>query len=181
MTTFIALLRGINVGGHNKVPMAALRELCHGLGFADAQTYIQSGNVVFRAKGAAAAVEAKLEEAIEARFGFAVAVVVRTAAQWPAYVDDNPLRDASEADPNHVLLGLSKRPPREGAVEALRQRAVHGERIEAAGDALWFHYAAGVARSKLTPALIDRVVGSALTARNWRTVFQLAEMARAVG
>lgn len=177
MTTFIALLRGINVGGHRPVPMAELRALCGEIGLADAQTYIQSGNLVFAARGQAAAIEGELEAAIERRFGFAVDVVVRPAARWSGYVADNPMLDVAEAQPNWTLLGLSKSPPRPDALAELRARAAAGERIEAAGEALWFHYPQGVARTKLTPALIDRVVGSPLTARNWRTVQKLAAMA----
>lgn len=179
MTTFIALLRGINVGSTRKIAMAELKLLCGELGWTDAQTYIQSGNVVFKAAGQASAHEAALEAGILKRFGLEVDVVVRTAAQWARYVADNPLRAAAEAEANHVLLGLSKAPPRADALDRLRERATAGERVEAAGDGLWFHYPAGLGRSKWTPALIDRLVGSPLTGRNWRTVLKLAEMAGA--
>jgi uncharacterized protein (DUF1697 family) len=177
MTCFIALLRGINVGGNRKIPMAELRELCGELGFEDVQSYIQSGNLVFTASGKADAVEARLEKAIEKRFGFAVDVIVRTAAQWPAYVKGNPLPEASEKEPQLVHLALSKSPPKKDAVAALRERATTGERIEAAGEAIWIHFAGGVARSKLSPTVFDRLVGSPVTARNWRTVQKLAELA----
>lgn len=177
MQTYIVLLRGINVSGHNKIPMADLRALCTELGFGDVQTYIQSGNVVLTAPGPASQLEAQLEAAITRRFGLSISVLVRSAAQWPAYLRENPLRAAADKEPNLVMLALSKAPPKEGAVAALRERAVAGEKIEAAGEALWFHYADGVARSKLSPALIDRLVGSPVTARNWRTVQKLAELA----
>jgi uncharacterized protein (DUF1697 family) len=176
MTCFIALLRGINVSGHRKVPMADLRALCSGLGHEDVRSYIQSGNVVFTARGKAPAIERALEQALEARFGFAVEVLVRTAEQWAGYVRDNPLRDAAEAEPNRVMLALSKAPPAATALEKLRERATQ-ERLEAAGDALWVHFREGAGSSKLTPALWDRLVGSPVTARNWRTVQALAEMA----
>ncbi|MDC0670135.1 DUF1697 domain-containing protein [Nannocystis radixulma] len=179
MATFIALLRGINVGGHRKLPMAELRGLCGELGFAGVQTYIQSGNVVFAADGPTARHEAALEQGIVRVFGFQVDVVVRTAAQWAAVVAGNPLREVAEAEADHVLLGVSKRPPEADAIEKLRARATAGERVEAAGEVLWFHYPNSVARSKWTPAVIDRLVGSPLTGRNWRTVLKLAEMAGA--
>ena len=175
MTSFIALLRGINVSGQRKVPMADLRALCTGLGWEDVRSYIQSGNVVFSARAKAPALEAALEQALEARFGFAVDVLVRTAAQWAVYVRDNPLRDAAEAEPNRVMLALSKAPPAANALEKLRERAIQ-ERLEAAGEALWVHFPEGAGSSKLTPALWDRLVGSPVTARNWRTVQTLAEM-----
>jgi len=176
MALFIALLRGINVGSTRKVPMADLRALCGELGFAQVESYIQSGNLVFTASGKAAAVEDALENALEKRFGFAVAVLVRTPAQWAEYIQGNPLLEASEKEPNRVMLALSKAPPKKDAVEKLRERATT-ERFEAAGDALWVHYAEGAGSSKLSPALWDRLVGSPVTARNWRTVQKLAELA----
>lgn len=176
MPVFIALLRGVNVGGNKKVPMAELRDLAAGLGFRDARTYVQSGNLLFGASGKPATLEAKLERAIEQRFGFHVPVIVRGAAQWPGYVRGNPLPAASAKEPHLVHLALSKLPARNDALAALRERATGAERVELAGDAIWIHFAAGSARSRLSPAFLDRVVGSTVTARNWRTVQQLAQL-----
>jgi uncharacterized protein (DUF1697 family) len=177
MTTFIALLRGINVGGHRPVAMPRLRELCGEIGLADAQTYIQSGNLVFSATGKAPAIEAKLEKAIEGAFGFAVDVVVRSGTQWAEYVAGNPMPAAAETQPNLLLLGLSKSRPQGGAIAALRERAAAGEQVELVGEALWVFFPGGSGRSKLTPGQLDRAVGSPVTTRNWRTVVKLAEMA----
>jgi uncharacterized protein (DUF1697 family) len=176
MAGFIALLRGINVGGRSKVPMAELRTLCEKLGWDEVRTYIQSGNVVFDASGKAPALEAALEKALSAHFGFAPAVVVRSAAQLEALTDANPFPEAGEAEPNRLLVGLSKSKPKAGAAEAIQAKAAAGEKVSEAGGAIWFHYPEGVGRSKLTPALIDRAVGSPLTARNWRTILRLREM-----
>jgi uncharacterized protein (DUF1697 family) len=177
MKTFIGLLRGINVGGHNKIPMSELRLLCAELGWSNVQTYIQSGNIVFSAAGKPAALESQLERAIERRFGFSISAIVLAAQDWPAYIKSNPFLDASKKEPHLVLLCLSKTPPKTDAVKALRERASSGERIHQVGDALWIHFAGGVARSKLSPALLDRVVGSSVTARNWLTVLKLDELA----
>ena len=191
-STFIALLRGINVGGRNTVPMAELRSLASGLGWMDVRTYIQSGNVVFRMArsseaatepgteieaGSVAALEAELERAIGSHFGFSVPVVVRSAVAWSGHLAANPFPDASAVEPNLVMLALSKAPLREGAVDELRKHATNGERVYHAGDALWVHYAGGVGRSKISPGLLDRIVGSPVTTRNWRTAVKLAEMA----
>jgi len=173
---FIALLRGINVSGHNKIPMAELRSECGGLGWGDVQTYIQSGNVVFAADAAAAALEAELERAIERRFGLSIPVIVRAATDWPAYVEGNPFPEASEKAPNAVMLALSKAPPKADAEKGLRERATYGEHVVRVGDALWIHFSNGVAKSKLSPALFDRLAGSPVTARNWRTVLKIGEM-----
>lgn len=177
MKTFIALLRGINVGGHKTVPMSQLRSLCEKLGWRDVQTYIQSGNIVFSAAGKPAALESNLERAIEEHFGFPVPVIVRAAADWPAYIKSNPFLDACKKESKLVMLCLAKAAPKPDAAKNLRERAAKGERIEQIGDALWIHFAGGVARSKLSPALLDRAVGSTVTARNWLTVLKLQELA----
>jgi uncharacterized protein (DUF1697 family) len=173
---FIALLRGINVSGHNMIPMADLRLLCEKIGWADTQTYIQSGNVVFSAAGKALDMELQLEKAIERRFKLSIPVVVRAAADWPTIASGNPFRDACLSEPNAVLLALSKARPHPEAVHGLVERAVNGERVVQVGDTLWIHYCKGIAKSKLSPALFDRLVGSPVTARNWRTVLKLQEM-----
>ncbi len=176
-TTFIVLLRGINVSGHHKIPMPELRALCAENGWNDVQTYIQSGNLVFSAPAAPAVLEADLKRSIEAHFGFAVPVIVRTAADWRTYVESNPFSAESETEPHLVMLALSKAPPHSEAVHGLRERAAAGERIDRIGDALWICFKDGVARSKLTPALFDWLVGSPVTARNWCTVLKIAELA----
>jgi len=177
MKTFIGLLRGINVGGNNKISMAELRALGEKMGWENVQTYIQSGNIVFSASGKAAALEMELERAIVKRFGLSIPVVARAAADWPAYIKSNPFLGACKKDPHLVMLCLAKTSPKSDAAKALRQRAAAGERIEQIGDALWIHFPNGVARSKLSPALLDRVTGSSVTARNWLTVLKLQEMA----
>ena len=178
MTTFIALLRGINVGGHNRLPMSELRSLCTEIGCAGVQTYVQSGNVVVRADITAASLETKLERAIQRRFELSIPVIVRAAAHWSAYAESNPYPDAARNEPNLLMLALSKAAPKAGTVQGLLERATSGERVVQAGDALWIHYAGGVARSKLSPALLDRLAGSPVTMRNWRTVLKLEELVR---
>lgn len=175
--TYIALLRGINVGGHNKIPMAELRSLCAELGWSNVQSYIQSGNLVFNATAKTIALEADLEKGIERRFGLSIAVVVRTADAWETYIGDNPFPEESATESNHVMLALAKKPPKPDAAEALNERAANGERVVRVGDALWIHYAEGAGKSKLSPALFDRLAGSPVTARNWRTVLKLDELA----
>lgn len=201
-TLFVALLRAVNLGSHNRVPMPELRALCEELGWLDAETYIQSGNVVFRAPAGSAVGrsgggaspesgatppggrevraqqehEVRLEEAIRGRFGLDVPVVVRGARAWRAYVEGNPFPDASEREPNRVMMILSKAAPAPGAGKAIEARAVAGERVRLVGDALWIHYPEGQGRSKITPALVDRALGSPATSRNWRTVLRLRDM-----
>src|SRR5687767_1531510 len=99
-TTHLALLRGINVSGQNKIAMPALRELCAGLGWRATQTYIQSGNVIFQADAPPPQLEADLERAIAEHLGLGIPVVVRAAAGWPAYIAGNPFPEAAEREPN---------------------------------------------------------------------------------
>jgi uncharacterized protein (DUF1697 family) len=177
MTRFVALLRAVNVGGR-ALPMAALRDLCEAeLGWEAVQTYIQSGNIVFEAKGKADALEAALEKAIEAKFGFKAPAMIRTASEWRTLLAANPFPEESESEPNRVFLGVPKGALAAGAADRIAAKAVARERVEEAGGALWFHYPEGAGSSKLTPALIDRAAGCSVTARNWRTASTLAEMA----
>lgn len=175
--TNIALLRGINVGGHKKIPMAELRSLCAEIGWNDVVSYIQSGNLVFSASSATEFLEGQLQAAIEVRFGFSVTVIVRSAEDWRGYIDSNPFPQASEKEANFVMLALSKEVPASGAAQGLRDRAADGERVSQVGNILWVHFAGGSARSKLSPAVVNRLVGSPVTSRNWRTVLKLRELA----
>ena len=177
MKTFIGLLRGINVGGHNKIPMSELRALCSEIGWSNVQTYIQSGNLILSAAGKPAALEAELQRAIERRFALSIPVIMRAAVDWSAYLQTNPFLAACKKEPHLVMLCLSQKNAKADAVKQLRERAPGGERLAQVGDALWIHFPGGVARSKLSPALLDRSVGSPVTARNWLTVLKLNEMA----
>lgn len=166
----VALLRGINVGGHRKVPMAELRACCDAIGWRDVRTYIQSGNVVFRAAGEASALAGALESTLEARFGFAVPVVVRRAAAWRRLARGGVFPDAEDARPKLVHVGLAAIAPPRGAPAALERYCTAGERVVVRAGALWIDYAGGAARSKLTPTVVDRVVGATVTMRNVNTV-----------
>ena len=174
----LALLRAVNVGGR-KLPMAALRETCGRLGWTQVATYIQSGNIVFEATGSDAALEAALEQAIAREFGLDVPVVVRSRAHWAKLAAANPFARAARDAPNRLQLLVSKRPPAADAADKLAARAQAGEQVAAAGGGLWIHFPEGVARSKLTPAAIDKAIGSPATGRNYRTVIKLKEMLEA--
>jgi uncharacterized protein (DUF1697 family) len=170
----VALLRGINVGGHRKVPMAQLRELAAGLGLEEPRTYVASGNLVFDSDEAPAAVEARLEAAIESRFGFAVDVIVRSAQQWSEYCGQNPFPEESLRAPNLVMLIVGKEPADNAALAALRARASGEEKVELRGDAIWIWFANGSGRSKIGTG--PGSGKSVWTSRNWRTVLTLQEM-----
>ena len=141
------------------------------------QTYIQSGNLVVGAKGNETALRRLLEKELADRFGFAIDVIVRTAAEWQGYVAANPFAGDANALPKMVHLYLTRDPLKSGAAKALEQRAQSGERIGAVGGALWIDYGAnGVAGSKLSPLLIDKSCGSPATGRNWNSVLMIGKM-----
>ncbi|WP_376690278.1 DUF1697 domain-containing protein [Wenzhouxiangella sp. EGI_FJ10409] len=173
---WIALLRGINVGGHNKIPMAELRNICADIGWQNVATHIQSGNILFSAEGSTSALEKQLAGAIASHFGHRVSVIVRPAAAWPLYMELNPFREASASEPNRVMLGLAEKQLAPDAAEKLSEYAASGETIAQRTGSLWIHYASGQAGSKITPALLDRLAGSPVTTRNWRTVLKINEL-----
>ena len=174
MTTFVVLLRAVNVGGR-KVEMAALRKVAEKAGFKDVRTYIASGNLLVDGPGKPEAVATKLEAAIAKQFGIEVPVIVRTAGQWQAYATDNPF---PKDEPNVLYLGLSQRTPNEDAAKTVLAKAVAGEEARLVGDGLWIHYPEGMGVSKVTPRHVDKAMGSPTTARNLNTVRKLAEMAK---
>jgi uncharacterized protein (DUF1697 family) len=174
---FVALLRGINVGGNKRVPMSELRILATKLGCADVTTYIQSGNLLFSAPAAAAAgIAAQLEGAIVQHFGFSVPVVVRSAMAFTKALRACPFVDAAAERENLLHAGFAVGDLPESAAAELAERAAAGERVAVAGGALWIDYGGGVARSKLTPVVVDRVVGSIVTMRNHKSMAALAAM-----
>ena len=175
MGRMVALLRAVNVGGR-KLPMAELRAYCAELGWRSVATYIQSGNVVFDADCEPAEAEAALEALIRQAYGYEAPAIVRTAARWREYAPACPFPEEALETPNYLLMLVSKRPPAPGAVEAIQAKAAAGEQVRQAGDSLWIHFPNGSGTSKITPALIDRAVGSPATSRNYRTVVTLQEM-----
>jgi uncharacterized protein (DUF1697 family) len=178
MTAWIALLRGINVGGNRRVPMADLRAALEAIGLDDVRTYIVSGNVLFLSRRTEpAALRAEIEAAIEARFGFPVAVVLRTATEMRAVLASDPIAEGSAADPAHryaVFLSEDPAPERLAGIDPLAVAPdvfVTGDRVIHA----W--YRNGLQASRLAGLLTDRGLGVTATARNWNTVRALVELA----
>jgi len=177
MQTFVALMRGINVGSTRSLPMAELRALCIKAGLKHPETYIQSGNLIVDADGDADKVRGLLEKAVTARFGFTVDIIVRLASEWEHYVTANPFAHDAEALPKMVHLYLSRDPVKSNAADELKRRAQTKERIVAVGGALWIDYGVkGVGGSKLSPPFIDKACGSPTTGRNWNSVLKIREM-----
>jgi uncharacterized protein (DUF1697 family) len=177
MTTYVALLRAINVGGTHKLPMADLRAACLALGWENPQTFIQSGNLIVDAPAPIEEAQALLAQKLHATLGWMPEIILRTPSAWRAHVSANPFAGAAEINPKIVHLYLTQQPPSPDAARQLAARATAGERAVLAGDALMIDFAgSGIARSRLTPAAIDRACGSPATGRNWNTVLQLSAM-----
>ena len=176
MARLIALIRGINVGSTRKLPMADLRTACVDAGLGPVETYIQSGNLVLDHDDPRVA-EQMLETVIFERFQLDVPVVARTATTWDALVSACPFPDLAEAEPRSLHILVCKRAPAADAVDALVERARDGERIARWGEEIAIHFTNGAGTSRLSPTLIDRLVGAPATARNWNTVLKLRAMA----
>lgn len=170
MTTYVALLRAVNVGGTGKLPMAALRALCAEIGFADVRTYIASGNVVFESDVGAGAVKADLETRLATYAGKPVGVVVRTGDEIADILAGYPF---ALHEPKHSYVVFLDAAPPAGALKAVKGR--DGEEMALGSREIFVAYPNGMGQSKLTiPA------AKAGTARNLNTVRALGEMAGCV-
>lgn len=177
MAIHLALVRGVNVGGNRKIPMEDLRAFAGRLGLADAKTVLQSGNLVFRSPRHPAALETLFECESERRLGLTTEFFVRTADEWKAIIDSNPLAAEARSDPGRFVVIFLKSSPGVDRYEALRAACKGPEVVLPGGRQAYATYPAGIGTSKLTTALIERVLGTRGTARNWNTVLKLAALA----
>jgi uncharacterized protein (DUF1697 family) len=172
----IVLLRGVNVGGRNKLPMAALREAMGDAGLSEVQTYLQSGNVVLDDAAAPELLARRCQELIADRFDLDIAVVVRTREQLARVVRRDPLGDVAD-QPKLYQVGFCASRPTKEAVRKLSERAAEDERIVAHGSEIYAWFPHGVGRSRLAAQLTGRDLGVVGTARNWTTVTKLLALA----
>jgi uncharacterized protein (DUF1697 family) len=167
----------VNVGGQNRVAMADLRELAADLGFRNAQTLLQSGNLVFEADDSGADLETLLESETSKRLGVETDFFVRSADEWRQMVDDNPFPDEAKDDPGHLLVMPLKSPPAPNRVEALQESIKGREVVRSGGGHVYLVYPDGIGRSKLTAQRIEKALGARGTARNWNTALKLMALA----
>ena len=175
MARYVALLRGINLGARNRVPMAELRALLEELGHSDVATLLQSGNAALTTTKKAPAVVEELEAAIAERFGVDTVVVLRTEKQLAAVLERNPLKDVADDPKRHQVHFLSGR-PNAAAVRALEAADVSPEQLAVAGNEIHVWHAGGIQRSPASKAIEKADLGVAATARNWSTVEKLLEL-----
>lgn len=175
MPIYISLLRGINVGGHRKILMADLKALYQSLGFAHVTSYVQSGNVVFGSDEANAnTIAAQLEAAIEQMTGFDVAVLVRTPAELEQVLAYNPYPNGA---PNLVHVLFLQKAAAETAVSTFTPPPNNSDAFIIGDREIYIHYPNGAGQSKLSGNYFERKLGVVGTARNWRTVTKLVELA----
>jgi uncharacterized protein (DUF1697 family) len=170
----IALLRAVNVAGRNPIVMAELRNLLTELGFVGVQSLLQTGNLVFRGK---APTGADLEEFLEAetvkRHQLQTDFFVRREEEWKRMIANNPFQDEARRDASHLVVMLLKQVPAANAVETLRASITGPERVSVDGNQAYLVYPAGIGRSRITNAFVERKLGTRGTSRNWNTVLKL--------
>jgi uncharacterized protein (DUF1697 family) len=178
MTAIICMLRGVNVGGHNKIKMDALRDLCGLLKLECAQTYVQSGNVVFLSgEKNLALLSKRIENAIEKKFGFRPDVVLRSAAEMKKVIAKNPFATRKDVEPGKLLVVFLANAPAKTARDALAKFDTRGEELHFGGSELYIYFRNGQGQTKLSWPGLEKILNSSFTGRNWNTVTKLLEMA----
>ena len=180
MARHAALLRGINLGSHNRLKMADLRAVMQALGFDDPETLLQSGNVVYTSTGKPAAEETAIRKRLAAYAGVDVDVMVRTHRQLASVVAHDPLRRWADEHKHYHVVFLSAKPP------AAKLKGIDGERylperFAARGREIYAWWPNGAHRAKLTHSFFEKQLGLRATARNWNTVAKLADLTASPG
>jgi uncharacterized protein (DUF1697 family) len=178
MAVIISMLRGINVGGHNKIKMEALRALYESLKLRDTQTYVQSGNVVFRTDERDMPRLAKrIEDGIERKFGFRPDAILRTSAEMREVIAKNPFAKRRGIEPGKLLVSFLASDPGAESREKVRQMKCDPEELRIEGREIYIYFPNGMGRSKLPWAALDKTLKTPVTGRNWNSVTKMLEMA----
>lgn len=181
MPVLISLLRGINVGGHAKIGMDALRKLCTSLGFEKPQTYIQSGNIVFKtSERELDVVAARLKQALEKKFACSPDVILRTIPEFRAVLAKNPFAKRTDVPPNKLLVFFLAANPARDARKNLPLLAIQPEELHLIDRHLYIHFPNGVGKSKLPWARVDKALGTRGTGRNWNSVLKILQIAESL-
>jgi uncharacterized protein (DUF1697 family) len=171
---WVALIRGINVGGNKILAMADLRALLEALGYRDVRTHLQSGNALFTAAPASApALESQISSRLEVDLGLFVKVLVRSASEFAALIDSNPFVAEGE-DPKQLMVTFLSEPPKAARVDSVDRQAYGPVRFEFGNRAIYMLMPNGFRDSRLPN--FERLLGVSATTRNWRTVTRLREL-----
>ena len=178
MKTYVALLRGINLGARNKVAMADLRALIDRLGAEDVATYVQSGNVVFKSSDGAEKLTGAIQRRIRRDLGLSVSVLVLTRPQLAKVLAGNPFAKGKR-DPAKLHVTFLAEKPARTKVSKLDPERAEPDEFRLVGKQIYLHCPNGYGRTKLTNAYFEKQLGVTATTRNWRTVTKLGELTRA--
>jgi uncharacterized protein (DUF1697 family) len=179
MPVIISMLRGVNVGGHNKIKMDALKALYESMKFESVETHIQSGNVVFQTKEKdLARVTKQIQDAIERKFHFRPDVILRTASELREAIAKNPFAKRRGIEPNRLLVTFLAAEPSPEARANLSKIDTAPEELVIDGRELYAYYPNGIARPKVPWAKIERTLKVSGTGRNWNSVNKLLEIAK---
>lgn len=178
MMTYISILRGINVGGHRKILMAELRKMYQDLGFSEVQTYIQSGNVIFKSDKffERTELELLLENQIQKIFGHDVPVIIRTQEEWKKAASENPFLQNSEGEKEQLCLTFLKKIPDSKLLQELENTDFTPDKIKMIEDHAYIYVEGKYHESPLTNAFIEKKLNVKATTRNWKTVEKLLEL-----
>ena len=178
MAVIISMLRGVNVGSHNRVKMDVLRPIYESLKLRDPQTYVQSGNVVFHSgPGELAALARRIERAIQKTCGFSCAVILRTLSEMRGVVTRNPFAGRDGIEPGKLLVTFLAGEPGPEAPDLVRRVKTDCEELKLIGRELFVYFPNGMGRSKLSMAAVEKAIQVPGTGRNWNSVTNLLEIA----
>lgn len=182
MLVVICFLRAVNVGGHNKIKMDALRTLCESLQLENPQTYVQSGNIVFKTKEKdLTRLAERIGNKIQRKFKFRPEVILRTASDLRTVIARNPFANRRDIEPGKLLVSFLANNPSAEARQQLLQIKADPEELHIEGRELYIYFPNGQGKTRLSLPLIDRTLRTTGTGRNWNTVTKLLEMAEKLG
>jgi uncharacterized protein (DUF1697 family) len=181
MPVFVCMLRGVNLGGHNMIKMETLRSLCGSLRLTDAQTYVQSGNVVFRAKPKdVKALGSCIEDTIESELGFRPSAILRTTEEMSGVVARNPFAKRKNIEPGKLIVAFFATEPTNEASVRLKATDIAPNEVHIVGRQAYIYFPDGQGRATLKWNTVDKILGLPNTGRNWNTTTKLLEMAESL-
>jgi len=179
MTTYISLLRGINVSGQKLLKMDALRKLYENLGFSNIKTYVQSGNVIFTSKKADLTELAQtITQQIEKDFGFEVPVIVLTIDDLKHIIDNNPFLAQNDKDTSYFHVTFLSSKPQKKDFKAIEEKKLNGEEISFTDNAIYLYSPNAYGKTKLTNSFLEKKLEVSATTRNWKTTNALLKIAQ---
>jgi uncharacterized protein (DUF1697 family) len=180
MPVLISLLRGVNVGGHGKIKMDALRDLYVSLKLEDPKTYVQSGNVVFRSRSSdLPKIAARIQSAIEQNFQVRTAIILRTVEEWRAAMARNPFASRN-LEPAKILVTFLASEPRPEALKKALAVPAALEELHILGREAYTYFPNGMGQSKFNWAAVERALGIPVSGRNWNSVVKILELAESL-